>query len=59
MEKQLILEGLLSRAEKSYGQQEAKKLRPLLESLSESIWKVQGLELEPGDDPSSDLGEGK
>ena len=59
MEKQSILERMLGRADKIYGPEEAERLKPLLESLSGSIWKVQGFELEPGDEPSSDLREGQ
>jgi hypothetical protein len=45
---------MLRTAEDRYGQEEAERLKPFLEKLSEAIWKVQGFELEPGDDPSSD-----
>lgn len=59
MEKQAILEEMLRRAGERYGEEEAERLRPFLERLSESVWKVQGFELEPGDEPSSYTGEGR
>ena len=59
MEKQAILEEMLRRAGESYGQEEAERLRPFLERLSEAVWKVQGFELEPGDEPSGDPREGR
>jgi hypothetical protein len=57
MEKQSILERMLGTAEEIYGREEAERLKPIIESLSESIWKVQCFELEPGDEPSTDLRE--
>lgn len=57
MEKQSILERMLGTAEEMYGPEEAERLKPFIERLSESIWKVQGFELEPGDEPSTDLRE--
>jgi len=54
MEKQSILERMLGTAEEMYGPEEAERLKPFLEKLSEAVWKVQGFELEPGDDPSGD-----
>ena len=59
MEKQSILEWMIGRAEEMYGRDEAERLKPFIERLSESIWKVQGFELEPGDEPSSELREGR
>ena len=52
-----IMERMLRTAEERYGQEEAERLKPFLERLSEAIWKVQAFELEPGDEPSSDHGE--
>ena len=57
MEKQTILEEMLRTAGERYDQEEAERLRPFLERLSEAVWKVHGFELEPGDEPSSDPGE--
>ena len=57
MEKQSIFERMLGTAEEMYGPEEAERLRPFLERLSEAVWKVQGFELEPGDEPSSNTGE--
>jgi hypothetical protein len=57
MEKQTIVERMLGTAEEMYGPEEAARLKPFIERLSESIWKVQGFELEPGDEPSTDLRE--
>jgi hypothetical protein len=57
MEKQTILEEMLRTAGERYGPEEAERLKPFIERLSESIWKVQGFELEPGDEPSSELRE--
>ncbi len=54
MEDQSILDLMLRTAEERYGQEEAERLKPFLEKLSEAVWKVQGFELEPGDDPSGD-----
>ena len=54
MEDQSILEWMIKTAEERYGQEEAERLKPFLEKLSEAVWKVQGFELEPGDDPSGD-----
>jgi hypothetical protein len=48
---------MLRTAEERYGQEEAERLKPFLEKLSEAVWKVQEFELEPGDDPSGDPGE--
>jgi hypothetical protein len=53
----MILEEMLRTAGEKYGQEEVERLRPFLERLSEAVWKVHGFELEPGDEPSSDLGE--
>ncbi len=52
MEDQSILDLMLRTAEERYGPEEAERLKPFLEKLSEAVWKVQGFELEPGDDPS-------
>jgi hypothetical protein len=57
MEKQSILERMLGTAEEMYGPEEAERLKPFIERLSESIRKVQGFKLEPGDEPSTDLRE--
>ena len=57
MEDQSILEQMLRTAEERYGPDEAERLKPFLEKLSEAVCKVQGFELEPGDDPSGDPGE--
>ncbi len=57
MAKQSILERMLGTAEEMYGPEEAERLKPFIERLSESIRKVQGFELEPGDEPSTDLRE--
>ncbi len=54
MEDQSILDLMLKNAEERYGQEEAERLKPFLVRLSEAVWKVQGFELEPGDDPSGD-----
>jgi len=54
LEDQSILDLMLRTAEERYGQEEAERLKPFLEKLSEAVWKVQGFELEPGDDPSGD-----
>ena len=54
MEDQSILDLMLRTAEERYGPEEAERLKPFLEKLSEAVWKVQGYELEPGDDPSGD-----
>ncbi len=54
MEDQSILEQMLRAAEERYGSDEAERLKPFLEKLSEAVWKIQGFELEPGDDPSGD-----
>ena len=59
MEKQSILERMLGTAEEMYGPEETERLKPFIERLSESIWKVQGFVLEPGDEPSSELREGQ
>ena len=56
LEDQSILEWMLRTAEERYGQEEAERLKPFLKKLSEAVWKVQGFELEPGDDPSGDPG---
>jgi hypothetical protein len=58
MEKQTILEEMLRTAGERYGQEEAERLCSFLERLSEAVWKVHGFELEPGDEPSPDQGEG-
>ena len=54
MEDQSILEWMLKTAEERYGQEEAERLKPFIKKLSKAIWKVQGFELEPGDEPSCD-----
>ncbi|MEE8354764.1 MAG: hypothetical protein V3S09_02970 [Candidatus Bathyarchaeia archaeon] len=54
MENQSILEQMLRTAEERYGPEEAERLKPFIEKLSEAVSKVQGFELEPGDDPSGD-----
>ena len=54
MEDQSILEQMLRAAEERYGSDEAERLKPFLEKLSEAVWKIQRFELEPGDDPSGD-----
>ena len=50
MEDQSILEQMLRTAKERYGPDEADRLKPFLERLSKAIRKVQGFELEPGDD---------
>ena len=45
---------MLRTAEERYGPDEAERLKPFLEKLSEAVCKVQEFELEPGDDPSGD-----
>jgi len=57
MDNLTILEEMLRAAGERYGEEEAERLRPFLEKLSEAVWKVQGFELEPGDEPSMDTGE--
>ena len=52
-----ILEWMLRTAEERYGREEVERLKPFLGRLSEAIWKVQGFELEPGDEPPGDPGE--
>ena len=54
MEDQSILDLMLRTAEERYGPEEAERLKPFLEKLSKAVWKVQGFELEPEDDPSGD-----
>lgn len=54
LDNQSILEQMLRTAEERYGPEEAERLKPFLEKLSEAVLKVQGFELEPGDDPSGD-----
>ncbi len=54
LENKSILEQMLRTAEERYGPEEAERLKPFIEKLSQSIWKVQSFELEPGDEPSTD-----
>lgn len=54
LDNQSILEQMLRTAEERYGSEEAERLKPFIEKLSEAVLKVQGFELEPGDDPSGD-----
>ena len=57
LEDQSILEQMLRAAEERYGPDEAERHKPILEKQSASIWKVRSLELEPGDEPTTDLRE--
>ena len=57
MDYQSILDKMLKSAEERYGSEEAERFKPFITRLSESIWKVQGFELEPGDDPAGGPGE--
>ncbi len=46
------LDRMLKIAEESYGLEEAQRLKPIIEMLSEAIKTVQQFDLEPGDDPT-------
>jgi Asp-tRNA(Asn)/Glu-tRNA(Gln) amidotransferase C subunit len=54
MEDKSILERMLKTAKERYGPEEAERLKPFIERISEAVRKVQEFELEPGDEPSGD-----
>ncbi len=48
---------MLRTAKERYGPGETERLKPVIKKLSEAVRKVKQFELEPGDEPSSDIRE--
>ena len=57
MDEETVTDTMLRTAAERWGEEEAERMRPVIERISEAVRKVQAFELEPGDEPAQILEE--
>jgi len=57
MDEEAVADTMLRAAAERWGEDEAERMKPVIERISKAVRKVQEFELEPGDEPSQRLGE--
>jgi len=57
MDEEAVADTMLRAAAERWGEDEAEKMKPVIERISKAVRKVQEFELEPGDEPSQRHGE--
>jgi len=57
MGEEAVADTMLRAAAERWGEEEAERMKPVIERISKAVHKVQAFELEPGDEPSQRLEE--